>query len=177
MSKIRTATLEDAPRLLEIYAPYVQDTPISFETEVPSLAEFEGRMRETLPKYPWLIYEADGKICGYAYAGSYRSRCAYGWSVESTVYVDSKFHKKGIGKALYQKLLDLLREQGAVNVIGGITIPNDGSVGLHESLGFAKVAQFKDVGFKLGKWWDVGFWQIQLQKPTEPGCLKKPNTI
>jgi len=172
--KIRLAMIEDAVEMLEIYRPNIEASAISFETVVPSVSEFEDRVRDTLRKYPWIVYERDGKILGYAYASTYRSRCAYGWSLESTVYVHPEHQGMGIGRSLYCKLFDLLKHQGAVNVIGGITLPNEASVGLHESLGFKKVAQFKDVGFKLGKWWDVGFWQLQLQKPEVPCELKAP---
>lgn len=171
MRIVRLASRADAEAMLEIYRPYVLDTAISFETTAPTLAEFSGRIEELTEKFPWLVCTESGQIVGYAYAGAYKSRCAYGWSVESTVYVRSGFQGKGIGKELYQKLLKILKDQGAVNVIGGIALPNQASVALHESLGFEKVAQFKDVGFKLGKWWDVGYWQLQLQKPIEPGPL------
>jgi L-amino acid N-acyltransferase YncA len=119
----------------------------------------------------WLVCEQDGRMAGYAYAGPYRSRCAYSWSVESTVYVHREFQGKGIGKKLYRQLFEILKGQGVVNVIAGITLPNEASVGLHESLKFEKVAEFKDVGFKLGHWWAVGFWQLQLQKPDRPKDL------
>lgn len=171
MQKIRLATPEDAHQMLEIYRPYVLNTAISFETEPPSLQEFQERISENLERLPWLACEIAGQIVGYAYAGTYKSRCAYAWSVETTVYVHQDFHGQGIGKNLYRQILSLLKEQGVVNVIAGIALPNEASIGIHESLGFEKVAQFKDVGFKLGKWWDVGYWQLQLQKPVEPKAL------
>lgn len=174
MENIRFAKIEDSGAMLDIYAPYVLETAISFETEVPSLAEFQSRVVDTLPKYPWLIYEIDNRIVAYAYAGSYRSRCAYGWSLESTVYVDRNFRGNGIGTKLYRTLFQLLKEQGAVNVFAGITQPNEASVRLHESLGFVPVGIYKDIGFKIGKWWDVGWWQLQLQKPERPDCLRLP---
>lgn len=174
MKMIRQATIRDAAQIAEIYRPYVVDTAISFETTPPSTAEMAARMEESGEKFPWLVCETDGQVMGYAYAGPYKSRCAYGWSVESTVYVRQGCHGKGIGRDLYTKLLAILKEQGAVNVIGGIALPNAASIGLHESFGFTKVANFKDVGFKLGKWWDVGYWQLQLQKPVEPGPLFNP---
>jgi phosphinothricin acetyltransferase len=173
METIRLACPEDAGSILDIYRPYVLNTAISFETDAPSLAEMSKRISDTLTHFPWLIIEDDKSILGYAYAGPFKSRCAYSWSVESTVYVKEGFHGKGIGKKLYLDLLERLKNQGAVNVIGGIALPNEASVGLHESFGFKQIAQFKDIGFKLGKWWDVGYWQLQLQKPTEPKPLRQ----
>lgn len=171
MRKVRIAKIEDASKLLEIYRPYVLNTAISFETEPPTLQEFQSRISESIDKFPWVVCELEGEIVGYAYAGAYKSRCAYAWSVESTVYVQENLQGQGIGKHLYRHLLAMLKQQGAVNVIAGIALPNQASVGIHESLGFEKVAHFKDVGFKLGKWWDVGYWQLQLQKPIEPRSL------
>lgn len=174
MSNIRSAILDDAAAIAEIYKPYVIDTAISFEIEPPSKIEMSERIRQNLETFPWLVWEEENSILGYAYASPFKSRCAYSWSVESTVYVRQNFHGKNIGKRLYVNLLETLSAQGAVNVIGGIALPNAASVGLHESLGFKQVAQFKDVGFKLGRWWDVGYWQLQLQKPMEPVALRKP---
>lgn len=174
MEKIRLATLDDAECILEIYKPYVLETPISFETEVPSIQEFRERLAEKLGKFPWLVFERDGEILGYAYAGPFKNRRAYAWSVESTVYVQRGLHRSGLGKALYGKLIEVVKHQGAVNVIGGITLPNDASVGLHEHFGFVPVARFRDAGFKMGKWWDVGYWQLQFQKPIAPGHLRSP---
>lgn len=175
MLKIRLASLDDADAIAEIYKPYVLDTAISFETAAPSASEMRDRLKQTLEHFPWLVCEQENSILGYAYAGSFKSRCAYSWSVESTVYVRQDSHKKGIGKLLYQNLLLRLEAQGAVNIIGGIALPNAASVALHESLGFKQVAQFKDVGFKLGRWWDVGYWQLQFEKPTEPIALRQPS--
>jgi L-amino acid N-acyltransferase YncA len=174
MQIVRAAGLEDAEKILEIYKPYVSETAISFETEVPSLQEFRGRMASITGKFPWLVYERDGEILGYAYAGPFRSRCAYEWSVEASVYVQHGVHRSGIGKALYGPLLETLKGQGAVNVIGGVTLPNEGSIGLHEYFGFEKVGVFKDAGYKLGKWWDVGYWQLQFTKPEHPPHLRAP---
>lgn len=175
MEIIRLAKTEDASSILEIYRPYVLETPISFETSAPSLEEMRRRLADTLAAFPWLVFEVENSVIGYAYAGPFKSRCAYSWSVESTVYVKKDCRGRGVGKKLYQELLKRLKDQGAVNAIGGISLPNEASVGLHESLGFRQVAQFKDVGFKLCKWWDVGYWQIQLQKPAEPTPLRGPS--
>lgn len=174
MSKIRSAAPQDAPYILGVYAPYVLGTSVSFETEVPSLEEFRRRVQETQAKFPWLVCEDDGRVVGYAYASPHRSRCAYEWSVESTVYIEAGYQRKGIGTRLYRELFRLLKAQGVVNVFAGITQPNEGSVSLHESLGFVPIGRFKDVGFKQGKWWDVGWWQLQLQKPVQPTSLSTP---
>ena len=175
--KIRTATLDDAAALLAIYEPYVTNSPVSFELEVPNVDEFKGRIAKLLGKFPWLVLEKDGEILGYAYAAPFRERKAYQWSVESTVYVKQGHHRKGVGAALYGKLLELLREQGFVNVIGGITLPNEGSRLLHEQFGYRQVSQYKDAGFKHGRWYDVGYWQLQFEKSEKPQELKPPRSL
>lgn len=177
MKKIRTATISDAAGMLEIYRPYVAETAISFEMEAPSLEEFQRRVSETLSKFPWLVCETDGKITGYAYAGVFRSRPAYRWTVESTVYVQKGLQGQGVGSELYRTLLEMLEDQGIVNVVGGITLPNEASVALHERFGFVHVATIKDAGFKMGRWWDVGFWQLQFRKPEVPGEIRGPQVL
>ena len=172
MNKIRLATLNDARAILEIYCPYILESVISFEYEAPSLEEIQRRISEVQEKFPWIVFEDQGQILGYAYAGTFRTRVAYQWSVESAVYIRQGHHGKGIGKKLYGYLFQLLKDQGVANVIGGISLPNEASVKLHESLGFSKVAHLKDIGFKFGQWWDVGYWQLQLQKPEKPDLLK-----
>jgi phosphinothricin acetyltransferase len=150
---------------LDIYKPYVLESPISFEIEVPSVSELQERISETLKDFPWLVWEEDESILGYAYAGPFRTRKAYAWSAESTVYVRTGHYGNGIGKALYADLLFRLKKQGIVNVIGGIVLPNDASIALHEGFGFKKVAHLERIGFKLGRSWDVGYWQLQVSKP------------
>src|SRR5262249_45207025 len=125
-------------------------------------------------KFPYLIYEKDNQVLGYAYADVFRNRAAYDWSAETSVYVRGNYHGQGIGKALYGKLLPMLKEQGIVNVLGAPTIPNDGSIKLHEHFGFVQVATFKNIGFKLGRWWDVGFWQLQFDRPEMPQPRRAP---
>lgn len=169
---IRIATLKDAASILEIYKASIIDSPTSFEIEVPSIEEMQSRIQNTLEKFPWLVYEKNEQLVGYAYANPWRTRCAYAWSVESTVYVSESHWGQGIGKALYRSLFEKLKSQGVVNVLAGITQPNSASVRLHESLGFVKVAHYKDVGYKVNQWWDVAWWQLQLQKPPHPGPLK-----
>lgn len=165
---IRIATREDAAAIAAIYAPYVRETPITFETEVPSDAEIAGRIERTLASHPWLICEQNGAVAGYAYGGAYRTRAAYQWSVEVTVYVQRERQRSGIGRALYTALLELLRLQGFFNAYAVITVPNAASVGLHESLGFSRAGVTQRVGFKLGRWHDVGTWELALRTPSEP---------
>lgn len=172
--KIRAAIDSDFPRMLQIYAPYILSTAITFDTNLPSPEEWAQKISEVQKKFPWIVAEENGMVMGYAYASPFKSRCAYEWSVESSVYVDQEARARGIGKSLYEALLDLLKEQGVVNVIGGISLPNEPSVKFHEKFGFKPVARFFDVGFKLGKWWDVGYWQLQLQKPDAPMPLVSP---
>lgn len=174
---IRSVNSEDTKSILEIYEPYVLDSPTSFETEIPSLHAFKARIQDYTAKFPWIVFEANGEVVGYAYASSHRSRCAYEWSVESSVYVHPQHQGKGIGTKLYKELFRLLKIQGVVNIFAGITLPNEGSVKLHETLGFEQIGKFKDVGFKQGKWWDVGWWQLQLQKPAQPKDLLLPDKI
>lgn len=139
------------------------------------MQEIEGRMREVMARFPWLVCEGDdGQVVGYSYASPHRSRCAYEWSVESAIYVDTAFARRGVGKRLYQELFVRLRAQGVVNVLAGITLPNTASVGLHEALGFTPIGRYRDIGFKLDQWWDVGWWQLQLQRPERPEPLSRP---
>ena len=163
MQKIRKATADDAFAILEIYHPYVLKTPLTFEIEPPTPEEMKERILETSKNYPWLVFEEDGEIIGYAYASAFKTREAYRWSVESSVYVRDDHQGRGIGKQLYQELIVQLRDLGFVNVVGVVVLPNEASASLHESLGFQQVAKFKNIGFKLGKWWDVSYWQLELK--------------
>lgn len=169
MAKIRPATLQDAGQIQAIYAPIVRDTVISFEQIVPSAPEMQRRISETLDQLPWLVCENQGEILGYAYAGPHRTRAAYQWSVDTSVYVQAQARRIGIGRALYGSLFKILCLQGYVNAYAGIALPNPGSVGLHEAVGFEPVGIYRDVGYKLGAWHDVGWWQRRLQpKPAAP---------
>lgn len=172
LETIRLATVDDAPSILEIYSPSIEGSPVSFETEIPSVTEIQKRISETLRRFPWLVLEDDGVILGYAYANPFKARAAYAWSVEVSVYVRKNHVRRGVGKRLYSELFRQLQDKGVVNVIGGITLPNESSVALHESFGFVKVAHFKEVGFKLGRWWDVGYWQLQFAKSNPPMTLR-----
>ena len=168
----RRATADDAAEIAAIYAPYVRDTIISFETEAPDAAEMTARIERIGSQYPWLTASADGRVVGYAYACENRSRLAYRWSVDAAVYLDAPAQRKGIGRALYRRLFALLRAQGYVNAFAGISLPNAASVALHEAMGFTSIGVYRNVGYKLGAWRDVGWWQLALRDPprqaTEP---------
>ena len=152
--------------MLAIYAPVVRDTAISFELEPPAPDEFRRRIVETLQLTPWLVCEIDGAVAGYAYAGQLGTRPAYQWSAEVTVYVHSDYRRLGVGSAVYTSLFNCLRLQGYRNAFGAIALPNAGSVALHERLGFFQVGMYRNVGYKLGAWHDVGWWQLELQAPS-----------
>ena len=159
---IRPASPSDAAAVAAIYNHYVATTTISFEEEDLTVAEMAQRIADVGAKLPWLVFEQDGAVLGYAYATPWRVRSAYRLSVESTVYVAPGHGGKGIGSALYRSLIGALREGGLQVVIGGIAQPNPASVALHESLGFEKVAHFRRVGRKFEQWIDVGYWELQL---------------
>ena len=171
--EIRLATEADAAGMLAIYAPIVRETAISFELEPPPVEEFQSRIASTLTRTPWLVCEIDGDVAGYAYAGPLRTRAAYQWSVEVTVYVNSKYRRLGIGSAVYTSLFDCLRLQGYMNAYGGIALPNPGSVGLHERMGFFHIGTYRNVGYKLETWHDVGWWQLELTGPTNEPSFPK----
>lgn len=166
---IRTALPDDAAAVAAIYDPIVRDTTISFETEVPGEAEMRSRIQKTLATLPWLVAEdATGAVSGYAYASKHRERVAYQWAVDVTVYVREDQRGRGIGRALYGRLLPLLAELGYCEAFAGIALPNAGSVGLHEAVGFEAIGVYRRVGFKLGTWRDVGWWQKSLAAPDAP---------
>ncbi|MBV8062243.1 MAG: N-acetyltransferase, partial [Nevskia sp.] len=152
---IRLAGPADAAALAAVYAPYVRDTVISFEAEPPDAAEMARRLAAVAARLPWLVAEDGSGVLGYAYAGEHRNRAAYRWDVDAAVYLDSRAHRRGIGRALYRVLFALLRAQGYVNAYAGITLPNAASVGLHEALGFVPVGVYRAVGYKFGAWHDV----------------------
>lgn len=145
---IRLATVDDAPQIQSIYAPIVVETAISFELEPPSVEEMRRRIETTLLAYPWLVCEWDGVI-GYAYAGVFRSRPAYQWTVEVSAYVHAAHRGKGVARALYTSLFECLRVQGFRTALAGIVLPNSASVALHEGLGFRSVGVFHHVGSLL----------------------------
>ena len=160
--KIRLVSVSDAPRLLEIYAPFVTDTVITFEYEVPSLKEFEERIRSVSAEYPYLVYEENGVVGGYAYAHRMKMRAAYQWTAELSVYLAPEFQKKGVGTLLYQKLLELLKLQNICGFYALVTSPNLPSERLHEKLGFSFAGTYHRSGFKLGKWCDVSIYEMLI---------------
>jgi phosphinothricin acetyltransferase len=170
--EIRVATVADAADIRRIYGSFVDNTAITFDDETPAVEEFEVKIAERLEFYPWLIAETDERqVAGYAYGARFHARPAYRWSAEVSVYIAREFHRRGVGRSLYQKLLPLLGRQNLRMVHAGITLPNAASVGLHESLGFQRVGFYPNVGYKLGKWQDVGWWALDLQavpSSTEP---------
>jgi L-amino acid N-acyltransferase YncA len=159
---IRYAKTDDAAQVCEIYNHYVLATSITFEEQPVSIDEMGQRIDETLQSLPWLVWEQDESLKGFSYASKWKGRCAYRHSVESTVYLRDDSMGRGIGSQLYRALLDELRRRKFHTVIGGIALPNDASVALHEKFKFEKVAQFREVGKKFDRWTDVGYWQLLL---------------
>ena len=166
---IRLATAEDAAGILQVYAPYITDTTITFECKIPSEEEFRSRVKSTLQKYPWLVCETDGHIIGYAYAAAFNEREAYNWSVTCSVYVDPRYHRQKIGQALYTALFELLKLQGFYNVYAIVTVPNVKSESLHEAFGFEAIGVFARIGFKFDHWLDIKWYGLKLnQQPDSP---------
>jgi phosphinothricin acetyltransferase len=169
---IRLATADDAAAVAAIYAPEVRETAITFEIDPPGADEMRRRIVETTAQYPWLVFERDGEVRGYAYATTHRSRAAYRWAVDVSIYLHRGARGQGVGRALYTALLDILPQQGFTTAHAGITLPNAASVALHESMGFAGVGVYRGVGYKLEAWHDVGWWSRNLlphpASPAEP---------
>ncbi|MFM1896532.1 MAG: Phosphinothricin N-acetyltransferase [Pseudomonadota bacterium] len=160
---IRHANSSDAAQICAIYNWYIENTFITFE-EVPlSTEQMAARIAAAGSLRPWLVFESAGRIQGYAYAGEWKSRAAYRYAVETTIYLDKDCHRGGLGRQLYISLIERLRETPVHALIAGIALPNTASVGLHEAMGFAKVAHFREVGFKFNQWIDVGYWQLNLE--------------
>lgn len=179
--KIRTASIDDAKELLDIYTYYVLYTAITFEYDVPSLDEFKNRIKTILNKYPYIVAIIDNKIVGYAYASTFKNRAAYDWAVEMTIYIDPNYHKRGIGKKLYHTMEDLLKLQGITNLNACITYPdvkdeyvNKNSVQFHERLGYHLVGQFHQCGYKFSRWYSMVWMEkmigehITHQSPVKP---------
>jgi len=161
--RIRAAEPTDAAALVAIYAPFVRDTPVSFEQKPPSTSDFAERVEKVRSRWAWLVAEQDGAILGYAYGTEHRIRAAYRYSVETSVYVAPSAHRRGVGRRLYAALLERLTTLGYCNAYAGITLPNVASVCLHEGLGFRSIGVFPRVGWKLGAWHDVGWWHLGLR--------------
>ena len=166
---LRIATPNDARAIADIYAPVVRDTTISFELEPPTVDEMRTRISGTLERLPWLVcLDSDGAVNGYAYASKHRERAAYQWAVDTTVYVRADFRGQGVGKKIYAALLTELTQLGYFQAFAGIALPNAGSIALHESSGFTALGVYRNVGWKLGAWHDVGWWQKNLRPPGVP---------
>lgn len=159
---IRDATAEDAAAVAAIYNHYIRHTVVTFEEEPVSAEEMAGRIARTQASHPWLVAETDEGVVGYAYAHPWHERAAYRHSVESAIYLDKEATGRGVGTRLYRALLDRLPALGVHTVIGGVSLPNDASVALHEKLGFEKRAHYREVGRKQGRWIDVAYWQLFL---------------
>jgi L-amino acid N-acyltransferase YncA len=165
---IRIARAEDAQAIHAIYAPAVDDTAITFETEHPGVEAMRQRIITRLQHYPWLVWEENGQVLAYAYATRFRERAAYDWIAETSIYVHADARRRGIARKLYNALLDVMRLQGINQAVGVITLPGDISVALHEAMGFTPAGVWRKAGYKLGRWWDVGVWQRELQTPANP---------
>ena len=165
---LRVARPQAAPALLNIYAWYVENTTVTFEYDVPSVPEFEGRIRRTLARYPYLVAERGGEIVGYAYAAPFRERVAYAWCCEASVYVRRDMHRLGIGRLLYQELERLLRAQNVASMDACISYPNKDSIKFHSSLDFERVARFSKCAFKMGRWVDIVWMQKILKESDTP---------
>lgn len=162
---------DDIAGVLDIYTPYIVNTAVTFEYEVPEIETFKKRIKNYTSQYPWLVMKDGNNIAGYAYASPYRERSAYQWVAECSIYINNQYKKKGVGTQLYTALLELLKAQGIHRLYALITIPNDASVLFHEKIGFKYFATFKNVGYKNSKWHDVGWWEITLHSTTTPSAL------
>lgn len=177
--EIRFIKESDVSALLNIYRPYVLDTAITFEYDVPTIEEYLERIKVNTAEYPWLVCTLNEKIIGYAYASKFRYRTAYQWSPESTIYLSPDVHGKGIAKILYRALFSILSLQGYFNVYAGVALPNAKSEGLHLTLGFKEIGVFENIGYKLGKWHDTKWFQLKLKEhvdqpatPSKVGSIK-----
>ena len=165
---IRTARNEDAAAIHAIYAPSITGGVATFETALPGVATMRERIRARLEHYPWLVWEEAGEVLAYAYAGRFRERAAYDWIAETSIYVRADAHRRGIARTLYGVLLDAMQLQGITQAVGVITLPGTASVAMHEAMGFTSAGVWRQCGYKLGQWWDVGVWQKELQPAANP---------
>lgn len=171
--RIRPAVEADAPALLAIYRPFVEETAVSFETAVPTPAEFAARITKTRARWLWLVAETDGQCLGYAYGSTHRERPAYRWAVEVSAYVAPDCRRRGVGSALYRALLPGLAEQD-IEAFAGIALPNEPSIALHRRHGFTSIGVFERIGWKLGRWHDVAWMQRRLDPTDDDGPPREP---
>ncbi len=165
---IRLAERGDVPGILEIYSPFIRDTAVTFEEEIPDDESFWKRMQGIMSELPFLVCEIDGKIAGYVYASGYRSRASYRWSKEVSVYIHPGFQRKRVGHALYTSMNEMVRFQGVANLLAIITMPNEPSVAFHEYFGYKKCGEFSKVGYKMNQWQDVGWFELFIQDENKP---------
>jgi phosphinothricin acetyltransferase len=170
---IRLATANDAAAIAAIYAPSCESNVVSFEYAAPPPEEIAARIRTVTPHWPWLVLDDEGIVAGYAYASRHRERAAYRWAVDTAVYVAEAYRRRGVGRALYTTLFDLLKAQGYFKACAGITFPNAASVGLHQAVGFTLVGVYRGIGYKKGAWHDVAWCEAALQpeRPDPPAPL------
>ncbi len=170
---IRLAAAADAAAIREIYRPFVEHSAVSFELECPAVEEIVQRIEQAQQRHAWLVCEWRGQVLGYAYAGPYRSRTAYDWGCEVSVYVAESFRKKGVARSLYSALLDVLTWQGYCVALAGMTLPNEASAGFHKAMGFRPFALYEKIGFKNGRWHATEWWRKELRPgDSEPKTLK-----
>ena len=174
MATIRLANDRDAAAVAAIYAPYCEASAVSFETAAPSPDEMAKRINTIGATRPWLLLEDSGEVHGYAYASPHHERAAYQWSVSTAVYVSSACHRRGVGRALYTTLFELLRHLGYFRATAGVTLPNPASIGLHEALGFSRVGVYRHIGHKLGAWHDVAWFEAEVQPLVENPAPPRP---
>jgi L-amino acid N-acyltransferase YncA len=174
MAEIRLANAADAEAVLAIYAPIVRDTAISFELVPPTVSEMQARIETTLPVLPWLVAESARDVIGYAYASRHRERAAYQWAVDVSVYVRAEARGHGVARALYRALLAILEDLSYCTALAGIALPNVASVAFHEAMGFTPVGVYRKVGYKLGTWHNVGWWQRPLREYVNDPAPPRP---
>jgi L-amino acid N-acyltransferase YncA len=161
-AQLRPAITADAAQIAAIYNYYVRETLVTFEEEPVADVEMARRIADTTASYPWLVAEVDGRIAGYAHASSWKRRSAYRFAAESTVYLAPASTGQGLGRTLYAALIAAMRTRGLRCAIAGIALPNPASIAIHEKLGFAPIGHFRQVGWKFGRWVDVGYWELIL---------------
>ena len=164
---IRPVQLSDAATIRAIYQPYVTETAITFEIDVPTVQEFERRITKTLTQFPYLVAEVDGKVVGYAYASTYYARAAYDWTTELSIYIAKEACGQGIGSALYTALEEELEAQGYLRFLACIAVPNEASISMHKKRGYIQVAHFPKIGYKFNQWHDIVWMQKTIEGPVK----------